>query len=106
MSEQLVPQAHKPTLSNGSEGLHLWKVFRPPVEVHSAEAHANGAGGDEDHAVSILVEFDRGLNNHAENRENRLVRLFIDNGRGTYIALVSYSKLFECGVIVQEVYRV
>lgn len=106
MSEQLVPQAHKPALPNGSESLYLWEVFRTPVEVHSAETHANGARGDEDHAVSIFVQFDSGLDNHTENRKYRLVRLLIDNGRGAYIALVSYSRFCERGVGVQEVYRV
>ena len=89
-----------------SERLYLWEVFRPSFKVHSAEANANGARGDEDNAVAIFVQLHSGLDNDGQDGQQRLVRLLVDNGRRTYIALVSYSGLRECGVGVQEVYRV
>lgn len=104
--KQLIPETHEPTLAYGGKRLDLREVFWPSVEIHSAEAHANGTRGDEDHAVAIFVQLYGGLDNDSQDRQQGLVCLLVDDRGRAYIALVSYSRLCECGVGVQEVYRV
>jgi len=65
--EQLIPQTHELALSNGSQGLDLRKVFRSAFHVHVAQSDANGAGGDNDYAMPIFLEFAGGFDDGREN---------------------------------------
>jgi hypothetical protein len=41
--------------------LNLRQILRPPFQVHHLQSDANGARGNDDHAVAILSELDCGL---------------------------------------------
>lgn len=53
--KQLVPQTHELALSDSSQSLDLWEMFRSSVHHHVAESDANGARGDNDDAMSIFL---------------------------------------------------
>jgi len=59
-------------------------VLGPLGQVHAAEGHANGARGDEHDAVAIGEQLDGGLDNDGEDGEQRLVRVFGDDGAGAW----------------------
>lgn len=79
--EELVPETHEFALADGSQCLDLWEVLWPAFHVHVAESDTNGARRDDDDLVSIFLQFARRFDNCAQDGEEGLMRLFVDNGR-------------------------
>jgi hypothetical protein len=54
-------------------------MFRPPLQVHLPQSHANGAGRADDDAVAITAKADGSLDNGRESAQKRLVGLLVDD---------------------------
>lgn len=82
MVEQTVPKTHETALADGSQSLELSKMLGALVNIHAAETNTDGSGGDDDNSVALLAELDSSVDNKSQNRQKRLVCLFIDNRAG------------------------
>ena len=60
--------------------LQLRQVLWPPVDVHPAQADANGARRDDDDLVAILPQLHRRFHYRRQDGEEGLVGLFVDDG--------------------------
>lgn len=80
MVEETIPDIHQTALAYGSQGLELREVLWPLVLLHAAQADADGAGGDDDHAVAIFTQLVCGLDYEREVGEKRLVGLLVHYG--------------------------
>ena len=80
--EQTVPETHETALADGSQSLELSKMLGALVNIHAAKTNTDGSGGDDDNSVALLAELDSSVDNKSQNRQERLVCLFIDNRAG------------------------
>lgn len=80
MAKQRVPEANKPALANGSEGLQLGQVLWPVFDVHPPQTDANGTGRHDDDAVTIFAKTHGGLDDQRERRNERLMACCVDDG--------------------------
>lgn len=95
MVEQTVPKAHQPALADGSEGLQLGEMLGPLVDIHAAQANADGAGRDNDNFVAIFPQLHCRLYYGRQDGQKRLVGLLIDNGAGPYLEGQLYKPLSD-----------
>lgn len=76
------PQSAKHQQGGRGEQTHLdvrqmlWLL----EHIHAAQANANGAGGDDDHLVPVIVQLDGRLDDERQDGEERLARLLVDDG--------------------------
>jgi hypothetical protein len=80
MGEKLIPERHEAALAYCCESLYFRKVLWTLFHVHSAQADADGAGGDKDYFVALGLEFDCCFDYDAEDGEERFVGAFVDYG--------------------------
>jgi hypothetical protein len=71
-------------LSNGRERLYLGEVFWSSGQVHAPQSYANGARGYDDDAMAVGTQLACCFDDECEDREERLMCLFVDYGRGTW----------------------
>lgn len=64
----------------GMPYLQLSQVLWPLVDVHASETDANSAGRDDDDAVASLLKLDGSVDDEGQDGQQRLMRLFIDDG--------------------------
>jgi hypothetical protein len=55
-------------------------MFWPSRQVHAPQSYANSARGHNDHAVAVGAQLACCFDNECEDREERLVCLFVDYG--------------------------
>lgn len=53
----------------------LWSLFN----IHPLETNANGTRRDDDHPVSMLLKLDSRIHDQSQDREEWLMRLFIND---------------------------
>lgn len=82
--EQAVPEAHQPTLADGSERLQFRQVLGPLVHVHPPQPDADGSGRDDDDLVPVFPQPHRRLDDGREDGEERLMGLLVDDGAGPW----------------------
>lgn len=82
--EQAVPETHETALTDGSQSLELSKMLGALVNIHAAKTNTDGSGGDDDNSVALLAELDCSVDNQSQNRQERLMCLFIDNRTGAW----------------------
>lgn len=49
------------------------------INVHASQTNANGTGRDDDDSVAFLAKLDSGIDNQGQDRQERLMSLFVDN---------------------------
>ncbi len=57
-------------------------MLRPPLYVHSPQAHADGTRGDDDHLVPFFAQLYCHLNYKSENGQAGFMALLVHNGAG------------------------
>jgi hypothetical protein len=67
------------SITMGCTHLQLGQMFRALLHVHSTQANANGTGRDNADTMSIFPQLYRCVDDERENRQQRLMCLFIDN---------------------------
>lgn len=59
--------------------LQLSKMLRLVVNIHATKTNANGTRRDNDNPVSRLLKLDSSVDNECQDRQKRLMCLFIHN---------------------------
>ena len=60
--------------------LERGEVLGTFLHIHPPQANTNGTGRDNNDLVAILPELDCSRNDHGEDRQQRLMGLFVHNG--------------------------
>ena len=67
--------------------------FRPLVDLHPSQTHANGPRGDNDNFVAIFDKSDDSLDDEGQDGEEGLVRFFMNDRACTCICEISTQSL-------------
>ncbi len=73
----------------GSSYLKLGEMLGTAINVHAPQTNANGAGRDNDDSMAFLAKLDGGIDDQGQDRQERLMSLFVHNGTCAYDWCVS-----------------